>query len=125
MEHQATKPEDNIDPPPFTLFGLNRAAEEVHETAKEKGFWDDGYNDNVYGCKIALIHSEVTEWLEAIRKEQGPEAEVEEMADIIIRLLDLYQARKNQGKVRHGLDQMVQYKADKNRGREKKHGNRF
>jgi len=57
----------------------------LHETAKEKGFWDGDYNYDKVGNKLALVHSEVTEVLEAIRKNKGSEAVVEEMADVIER----------------------------------------
>ena len=75
-----------------TDYGLDALAAVLHETAKEKGFWDEEINYNVIGNKLALVHSEVTEVLEAIRKNKGSENTVEEMADVIIRLLDLYAA---------------------------------
>jgi NTP pyrophosphatase (non-canonical NTP hydrolase) len=64
-----------------TDYGLDALAAVLHETAKEKGFWDEEINYNVIGNKLALVHSEVTEVLEAIRKNKGSENTVEEMAD--------------------------------------------
>ena len=51
-----------------TEYGLDALAAVLHETAREKGFWDGEYNHDKIGNKLALVHSEVTEVLEAIRK---------------------------------------------------------
>ena len=71
-----------------TEYGLDALAAILHETAIEKGFWDGTINHDKVGNKLALVHSEVTEVLEAIRKNKSSEEVVEEMADVIIRLLD-------------------------------------
>ena len=75
--------------------------------------------------KLALVHSEVTEILEAMRKSQGSEKIVEEIADVIIRLLDVYAAMRNEEIVLHSLDDILQNKIDKNKQRPTLHGNRF
>lgn len=49
-------------PPPLNEF--QRMQREVHETAIAKGWWDEGRG---HGEIIALIHSELSEALEAIR----------------------------------------------------------
>jgi NTP pyrophosphatase (non-canonical NTP hydrolase) len=46
-----------------------------------------------------MVHSEVSEVLEAIRKEQGGDKIVEEFADILIRVLDLYWGMKMDGAI--------------------------
>jgi len=79
----------------LTEYGLDALAAMLHETAKEKGFWDGEYSHDKIGNKLALVHSEVTEVLEAIRKTKGSEQVVEEMADVIIRLLDVYAAMRD------------------------------
>jgi NTP pyrophosphatase (non-canonical NTP hydrolase) len=72
-----------------------------------------------------LVHSEVTEVLESIRKDKGSEEIVEEMADVIIRLLDLYAAMMNEGFVEHSLDEVMDNKINKNKERQRLHGNLF
>jgi NTP pyrophosphatase (non-canonical NTP hydrolase) len=114
-------------------YGLDAQAALIHETAREKGFWpDENYyfgsmevTNNAIGNKLALIHSEVTEILEAVRKEQGQDKVVEEMADVLIRLLDLWAALKNTGQVTDSLEESVNQKMIKNAGRPMKHGNLF
>jgi NTP pyrophosphatase (non-canonical NTP hydrolase) len=108
-----------------TDYGLDALAAILHETAIEKGFWDGKKNHDKIGNKLALIHSEVTEVLEAIRKNKGSEEIVEEMADILIRLLDLYAAMRNEGLVEHSLDESLNKKMAINKDRERLHGNLF
>lgn len=109
----------------MTDYGLDALSAVLHETAKEKGFWDGEYSYDKVGNKLALVHSEVTEVLEAIRKNQGSEKVVEEIADIIIRILDLYAAMRNEEHVMHSLDEVLQNKINKNNLRPRLHGNLF
>ena len=108
-----------------TDYGLDALAAILHETAKEKGFWDGNYNHDKIGNKLALVHSEVTEVLEAIRKSHGSEKVVEEMADVIIRLLDIYAAMRNEEEILHSLDEILKKKMDINKDRPRLHGNLF
>lgn len=108
-----------------TDYGLDALSAILHETAREKGFWDGEYSHDKVGNKLALVHSEVTEVLEAIRKSQGSEKVVEEIADVIIRLLDVYAAMRNEEQVLHSLDEILHYKIEKNKQRPKLHGNLF
>lgn len=106
-------------------YGLDALAAILHETAREKGFWDGDYSHDKIGNKLALVHSEVTEVLEAIRKSHGSEKVVEEMADVIIRLLDVYAAMRNEEAVLHSLDEILHNKMEKNKTRPPLHGNLF
>ena len=108
-----------------TDYGLDVLSALLHETAIEKGFWDKPKNFDVFGNKLALIHSEVTEVLEAVRKKKGSEEIVEEMVDILIRTLDLYASMRNGGFVEHSLDEVLFKKMEKNKARPKLHGNLF
>lgn len=75
---------------------LDDLAKNLNDTAIEKGFWSplsrmEQQDDFIFFAKqLAMVHSEVTEALEALRKEQGTDKFVEELADIIIRVLDLW-----------------------------------
>ncbi|PWI55848.1 hypothetical protein [Sulfoacidibacillus thermotolerans] len=65
------------------LLTLNMIADEVHETAREKGWHEE---ELPFPVAIALIHSEVSESLAADRSGEGNVAE--ELADVILRVLD-------------------------------------
>jgi NTP pyrophosphatase (non-canonical NTP hydrolase) len=104
---------------------LNNMAYEFHKVARSKNFWDGNTNLDKIGNKIALIHSEATEILEALRKNKGSKAVTEEFADLIIRTLDLYQAMFNMGLVEHSLDYAVSDKYNKNKERPALHGHLF
>ncbi len=97
----------------------------LHESARQKGFWDGEYTNDKIGNKLALVHSEVTEVLEAIRKSKGSEHVVEEIADIIIRILDVYAAMRNEEEVLHSLDEILEKKININKERPRLHGNLF
>jgi len=108
-----------------TEYGLDALSAVLHETAIEKGFWDGAINYDKIGNKLALVHSEVTEVLEAIRKNKGSEEVVEEMADVVIRLLDIYAAMRNSGDLIHSLDEILDKKININKERPRLHGNLF
>lgn len=72
--------------------------ERCHFTAIEKGWWDDLERNN--GELIALMHSELSEALEGLRKPQQSDhipkftLVEEEMADLLIRVFDFAGARE-------------------------------
>lgn len=110
------------------LVTLDDFAREIHETAKEKGFWEPckrmlPEDQFIFYCKqIAMIHSEATEVLEALRKNKGQQAVVEELADIIIRVLDLYQGLYSKLDVDDSLHEVFLSKIDTNKTRKRLHG---
>lgn len=97
---------------------------ELHQTARSKGFYDrlDMTDFNSQAKQLAMIHSEVTEVLEALRKEKGEKAVVEEIADILIRSFDLFAALKESGVVTSSLDDVFLSKTETNKGRPVMHG---
>ncbi len=79
------------------IESFNALAEEVNETAVEKGWWDNERNN---GEIIALMHSELSEALEALRHGNPPDDKIPEftgveaeLADVVIRIMDMAPAR--------------------------------
>ena len=110
------------------LTDLDDLAHTLHANAKEKGFYDPCDNmdekDHVifYLKQLAMIHSEVTEVLEAIRKDKGSNLVVEELADIIIRVLDFWAFLNQTGYTSRRLSDALNDKVEINRGRNHMHG---
>jgi NTP pyrophosphatase (non-canonical NTP hydrolase) len=111
-------------------MNLDNLARNVHRNATEKGFWDYMYS-NVepvgdtfifFAKQIAMIHSEATEVLEALRKQKGSDEVVEELADIIIRVVDLYEGLRMAGEAEDSLEDVVTRKTIINSQRPKMHG---
>ena len=101
---------------------FDQMSDDIHSINVEKGFWNDPVMMDKYVAKLALVHSEVTEILEALRKSQGPGAVTDECADVIIRLFDLHSVMVESGHATSGLKAAVDAKVEKNRSRPPKHG---
>ena len=101
---------------------IDEYAKYINRISESKGFWDESPSPNVYLAKMALIHSEVSEVLEAYRKEMGAEKLTEEFADVLIRLLDLWAAMEEDGLV-NSLRDATLNKVYSNLARPRKHGN--
>ena len=115
---------------------INDVAYKIHKTAVRKGWWEDihlplnpcltKHAVNI-ASKLALIHSEVSEALEELRAGDGlsdfyydkngkPYGFAVELADAVIRILDLAEAM--------GIDmeEMIKIKMAYNEKRAYKHG---
>ena len=107
----------------------------VHRLAVEKGWWGEPGGgkitkivDEEFGMKMALIHSEVSEALEEYRAgnkltliyretpDSKPEGIPIELADVVIRVLDLCEAAGI------NLEEAIVLKHEYNRTRSYRHG---
>jgi NTP pyrophosphatase (non-canonical NTP hydrolase) len=110
---------------------LNELRDEIHATAREKGWYNDGER-NIPEA-LALIHAEVSEALEEYReighdyyelakigfsddRNVKPIGFAVEVADILIRCLDLA------GYLNINIDHIIRVKMDYNKTRPYRHG---
>jgi hypothetical protein len=110
------------------MKSINDWCADIHSWAMGKGFYDDyefvirtePTNLNVVtamflGQRLSLIHSEVSEILDAVR--DGDDAhELEEIADTVIRLFEYAGWRG------YALEQAIEAKMDINHSRPHRHG---
>lgn len=97
---------------------------EIHGNALAHGWWEDGGDRNI-GEAVALMHSELSEALEAARSGFPADTKIPydnftvELADCIIRIFDLA------GGMRLNLAEALLAKHEFNKSRPFKHGKQF
>lgn len=104
---------------------LEELADDLHATSVSKGFYDgvDITNFREQAARLCLIHSEVTEVMESLRKSKGVADTLDEFADVMIRLLDFYSALVEAGELpADSLTPALMAKAEKNKARPHMHG---
>ena len=108
----------------MTKTNFDELAFELHENSVAKGFYDgyDMTNFKDQACKLMLIDSEVTETMEALRKGKGDRDVLDEISDILIRVLDFYAGVIEAGAVSGSLDGAFYNKVEINKGRPHMHG---
>ncbi|MCX5704702.1 MAG: hypothetical protein NTZ92_01370 [Candidatus Omnitrophica bacterium] len=97
-------------------LGVNKLIKECHSIARGKGWWKDERND---GELIALMHSELSEALEAMRNHGTKDNVAEELADVCIRIFDFCGARNID------LEETLRKKIAYNKTRPYRHGKKF
>lgn len=108
-----------LEPPSFAE-AFNYFADEVNEIAVEKGWWKEDRNE---GELICLMHSELSEALEALRHGNPPDSHIPEfagveaeLADTIIRIMDFACAKG------YRVGEAVEAKIAYNKNRDFMHG---
>jgi NTP pyrophosphatase (non-canonical NTP hydrolase) len=89
---------------------------QCHSTARQKGWWETQRN---HGELIALMHSELSEALEAMRKNGTRDEIAEELADCCIRIFDYC------GAYDIDLGETLVKKMEFNKTRPHRHGKKF
>lgn len=109
-------------------ISLQDRAEAAHENSKRHGWWENQNlkDPNVVAAKLALIHSEVSEALEAVRDGQWElppnHGVMAELADVCIRVFDLSEGLREQGLVKTTIEDAIRDKMMFNETRPMKHG---
>ena len=99
---------------------FNNLAKEVNQVAIDKGWWKGERNE---GELICLMHSELSEALEALRHGNPPDNHIPEfagveaeLADVVIRIMDFAAAKG------YRVGEAIEAKVAYNKGRAYMHG---
>jgi NTP pyrophosphatase (non-canonical NTP hydrolase) len=102
---------------------INELQKKIHQTAKDHGWWND---DRDIGTILMLIVTEVAEAMEAHRENKQSSENIpqfsgveEELADIIIRVLDFA------GHKGYDMEKILQAKMEYNDTRPYRHGGKI
>jgi len=106
-------------------MNINEAAAKIHRTALEHGWWEGGERN--FGEMVALMHSELSEALEAKREDAKdvywrgakPEGWAVELIDCVIRIFDTLSSAKID--IEHVMEAKMAY----NDTRPYKHGGKL
>jgi NTP pyrophosphatase (non-canonical NTP hydrolase) len=99
----------------------------IYVNAEAKGFWKEDHGLHTDATKIMLVVTELAEAIEALRKDKHQASEKipqftlveEELADAVIRIMDLAGGRG------YRLAEAILEKVQYNQGRPYKHGREF
>jgi len=94
------------------IQAINVLAKECYDIAEEHGWWDE---HRTFGDLIALVHTELSEALEAFRDDRLDDIP-EELADVVIRIFDMSHQRG------FNIGEVINLKMEKNRRRPYRHG---
>ena len=98
-------------------------AEDVHNNAKDKGWWD---TEKKIPEELLLLHAEVSEATEAMRKGNPPDSHIPEftgleaeLADVVIRIMDIAEGMNLR------VSEAIVAKHEYNKGRSHRHGGKL
>ena len=106
---------------------IRKMQKEIHQNARNKGWWPEDIGEHNIPEKLSLIHSEISEALEEYRNDKvkdgiymdhsmKPEGFGVELADAVIRILDLAEY------LQIDIQECIEIKMDYNISRPLRHG---